>query len=152
MPNQAIIRKGVAGIPPPTQSSTPSTPREIAQQSEPRLRSGACLLKHPEAAEIVWNALRHFDGQRYRLHAWCIMPNHVHVVVSPLGDHGLPEILHSWKSFTAHAINQALGRKGEVWERESFDHLIRSADAVDRFISYTQNNPVEAGLCEHPEN
>lgn len=73
---------------------------------------GECLLARPEVADVVAGALKHFDGSRYRLHAWCVMPNHVHVVFQPLDGHTLPEILHSWKSFTAKQTNRLLGRTG----------------------------------------
>jgi len=62
---------------------------------------GACWLKMPSVAKLVADALAHFDNQRYKLVAWCIMPNHVHVVLNPIQGHDLPAILHSWKSFTA---------------------------------------------------
>ena len=75
------------------------------------------------------------------------MPDHVHVVVAPLPDHDLGSVLHSWKSYTAHLINLRTHRSGPVWQRESFDHLIRSAEDFDRFITYVEDNPVAAGLC-----
>ncbi len=126
-------------------------PRAIAESSEPPLTLGACILRDAALAGIVRDALLHFDGRRYHLHAWCIMPNHVHAVVTPWGEHTLSEILHSWKSFTAHAINKARGTRGDVWERESFDHLLRSSESLCRFVDYVEQNPVEAGLCADPE-
>ena len=106
----------------------------------------------PDVAEIVQNALLHFEGERYRLHAWCIMPNHVHLVVQPLAEHQLKDILHSWKSFTATKINHLLKRDGALWERESFDHLIRRAEHVEHFAQYTEHNPVAAGLTHAPQD
>jgi REP element-mobilizing transposase RayT len=73
----------------------------------------------------VADALRHFDGERYRLVAWCVMPNHVHAVVQPAAGHVLEEIVHSWKSFTAHQANKLLGRTGPFWMAEAYDHLVR---------------------------
>ena len=66
--------------------------------------SGSCVLAIPEVKKLVEESLRHFDGERYRLHEFVVAPNHVHVLVSPSGEHTLSEILHSWKSFTAHKI------------------------------------------------
>ena len=106
-----------------------------------------CVLAVPEIAEIVQNALLHFDGQRYHLSAWCIMPNHVHLIVTPIGEYTLSQILHSWKSFSANKINEFLKRKGSLWKRESFDHLIRSVDHWEAFILYIEENPVKANLC-----
>jgi REP element-mobilizing transposase RayT len=77
------------------------------------------------------------------------MPNHVHVVVTPMAGHAPSDIFHSWKSFTAHRANNLLQTKGTFWERESFDHLIRNAGQFEAFIEYVENNPVAAGLCRH---
>lgn len=80
------------------------------------------------------------------------MPNHVHAVVTPYADHSLLDILHSWKSFTAHKINRRLGRSGRVWQQETFDHLIRSPESFEKFVRYTELNPVEAGMVARPED
>lgn len=89
---------------------------------------GECLLKQPAVAELVENALKHFDGERYQLFAYAIAPNHVHALIKPLMGHTLTGILHSWKSFTAHEINKSLERKGDVWQDESYDHILRDID------------------------
>ena len=81
---------------------------------------GECWLKKAELSTIVEKALRFFDGERYWLGHFVVMPNHVHVLVRPLGEHDLSSILHSWKSFTASKINSALKREGKVWQDESF--------------------------------
>ena len=103
---------------------------------------GSCLLQEPENGDLLESALRHFDHERYRLHAWCVMPNHVHVVVEPIGDHALSEILHSWKSFTAHK----LGNGGQVWQEEYYDHLIRSEQDYQHCVRYVEDNPKRANL------
>jgi putative DNA methylase len=126
-------------------------PEDIAEQSETDITLGSCILRRPEIASIVREALLHFAGERYHLHAWCVMPNHVHVVVTPLGEHTLSQITHSWKSITAKQINKTLGMSGTVWERESFDHAIRTPEHLARFVRYTRDNPVKAGLCARPE-
>lgn len=107
---------------------------------------GACWLRESAVAQLVADALRHFDGQRYQLHAWCVMPNHVHGLVEPLSGHGLSAILHSWKSFTAKAANRTLGRTGVFWQEEYYDHLIRDADDYAHARQYGMNNPAKAGL------
>ncbi len=73
---------------------------------------GACWLRRPEIAALVQDALLHFDGERYRLLAWCLMPHHVHVVIEILGNHSLSAIVQSWKTFTARVANKELGRQG----------------------------------------
>jgi hypothetical protein len=80
------------------------------------------------------------------------MPNHVHAVVTPTDGWELSAILHSWKSFTAHQANEILKRQGTFWERESFDHLIRTFDHFEAFVRYVESNPVEARLCQAPED
>lgn len=135
----------------PASQKDPS-PEEIARSSEVPLTLGSCVLKRADVAGLVRGALLFFERQRYYLHAWCIMANHVHVVLTPLPGYGLKAILHSWKSYTATQANRLLGTRGAFWERESFDHLIRSADHLDRFIMYTEENPVTAGLCPQAED
>ncbi|HKT48098.1 MAG TPA: transposase [Candidatus Acidoferrales bacterium] len=75
--------------------------------------AGACWLAQPGIAKIVLESLKHFDGVRYRLFAWCVMPNHVHVLFQLFGEHDLANIVHTWKSFSVKAANVALGRSGE---------------------------------------
>jgi REP element-mobilizing transposase RayT len=114
---------------------------------------GACWLRRPDLADLVANALRHFDGQRYLLSAWVVMPNHVHAVLWPRPNHLLGDILRSWKGYTAHEANQRLQRMGQpFWQPESYDHWIRSDDEKARVCRYVVNNPVSAGLCAAPED
>lgn len=107
---------------------------------------GACPLRRPEVATLVETALRHFDGNRYALGRYVIMPNHVHVLVTPLGEHALPDILHSWKSYTANSINRQLGRQGRLWQEESFDRIVRDDQRLLSFDCYIAANPAQAGL------
>ncbi len=108
--------------------------------------AGSCVLAQPNVAAIVADALKHFHGKRYILGEWVVMPNHVHVVITPLGEHHLSDILHSWKSFTANAINKVLQRSGELWQHESYDHIVRSAKQLERIEQYIRENPVKAGV------
>lgn len=109
---------------------------------------GECWLRQPSIAGIVAGALRHFHGQRYDLGAFVVMPNHVHAVVSPSGEWPLEHILHSWKSFTAHKINEALHRTGAVWQDESFDHVVRDEHRLREIEDYIRQNPAKAKLRE----
>lgn len=111
---------------------------------------GSCHLKDPRAAKIVAGAIEHFEGSRYRTHAWAVMPNHVHAVIEPLEGHELSEILHSWKSFTSNKINRLEGLSGALWQAESYDHLVRSESDLARCCEYVVNNPMAAGLHEWP--
>jgi D-3-phosphoglycerate dehydrogenase len=107
---------------------------------------GACWLRQSPLADLVERALRFFDGQRYGLGDFVIMPNHVHVLVTPSGKVTLSEILHSWKSFTAKELNKSLNRSGPVWQDESFDHIVRSAAQLEKFRHYISDNPIKARL------
>ncbi|MHC4203644.1 MAG: valine--tRNA ligase [Planctomycetota bacterium] len=111
---------------------------------------GECLLRDPHLAEIVHNALKHFDGERYELVTWAVMPNHVHVILMPLADHALPKIIHSWKSFTSKQINRRLDRQGSLWMDEYYDHLIRDEDDFRNQVDYVFANPEKAGLKDWP--
>ena len=114
--------------------------------------SGACVLRDPAVAEIVHGALRFFDGQRYVLDEYVVMPNHVHVLVKPLGKHGLVDILHTWKSFTANRINQKLKLSGQVWQHESYDHIVRNEAAMQAIRRYIRENPSKgAGASSSPK-
>jgi REP element-mobilizing transposase RayT len=111
---------------------------------------GHCYMRDSHIAKIVADTIRHFHGQRYQLKAWCVMPNHVHVIFSPLGEHTLDAILHAWKSYSAHEANKLLARTGHFWQREYFDHIIRHEASLQKIRRYVQKNPQEAGLNDWP--
>ena len=102
---------------------------------------GECWLRRNDIASVVADAFKYFQGERYRLFAWCIMPNHVHVILQPLAEWQLSKIIHSWKSFTAKSANKLLKRSGSFWQSEYYDHLIRDREDFDRCIYYVWNNP-----------
>jgi type I restriction enzyme R subunit len=110
---------------------------------------GECLLRHPEAAEVVASALRHFDGDRYHLGDFVVMPNHVHLIACLLGETHIEAQCKSWKKFTAGEINRLTNRTGRFWQEESFDHLIRSVDHFEYFQRYIAENPETAKLSPH---
>jgi len=107
-------------------------------------------MRDSRVARIVADAIRHFHGQRYRLLAWCVMPNHVHVLFSPQPGHELETILHSWKSYSANKANTLLARSGPFWQREYFDHLVRDESSLRKITKYIQDNPKRAGLLNWP--
>jgi REP element-mobilizing transposase RayT len=102
---------------------------------------GRCILAQPVCKAIMESSLMHFDGVRYELGEFVVMPNHVHAIVAPIGGHRLTSILHNWKSFTAHQFNRVLPSSGRIWHRESFDHIIRSGEHLAKFETYIRNNP-----------
>jgi REP element-mobilizing transposase RayT len=113
---------------------------------------GSAVLSNPDIGEIVETALLHFDVQRYRLHAWCVMPNHVHALITPLADWTLSAITHSWKSFTSKKANALLGKQGAFWAPEYYDRAIRDNAHYTTAVDYIAKNPVKAKLCARPED
>jgi putative transposase len=113
---------------------------------------GCCILRNPAIAEMVQSSLLTFDAQRYRLLAWVVMPNHVHVLFQPIGQWTVASVVASWKKFTARKISDHQGANAEppstpVWQREYWDRYIRDAKHLERTIEYIHSNPVKAGLC-----
>jgi REP element-mobilizing transposase RayT len=108
--------------------------------------AGPCHFRNPIIAKEMADTLRYFDQKRYRLFAWCIMPNHVHVVVRLFPLENLAAVVHSWKSFSAKQANRILGAHGAFWQREHYDHLIRGEEEFERAIRYVAENPAKANL------
>ena len=113
---------------------------------------GSCMLRDERVARIMEDTLLKFDGERYRLLAWVVMPNHVHVLIEVMDGAkcSLEAVMHSWKSYTASAGNQILCRKGQFWQKEYFDRYIRDDRHFANVRAYIDNNPVAAGLARCP--
>jgi putative DNA methylase len=125
-------------------------------------------LTNPAVAAVVRSNLYHHNGAKYHLLAYCVMPNHVHVLLQPREDVPRPEdvpeqdgeaaieqsdgssplshIMHSLKSYTAHEANKILKRSGPFWQGESYDHWVRDEEELERIVEYIRYNPVKAGL------
>jgi REP element-mobilizing transposase RayT len=117
---------------------------------------GSCVLGSENARGIVETAFRHFDGERYALDDYVIMPNHVHAIVMPFctesANNGvgspLSRILHTWKSFTAKQINALNGTSGPLWRDENFDVAVRSEAHLQKYRDYIKANPDKARLSQ----
>ena len=120
--------------------------REYAELRECRLQHwldqgmGGCVLKRAELRKIVEDSLRGFDGIRYVLYAYVVMPNHVHALLMPVNGFDLNSIVAGVKKFTARRINSALGRSGTFWQRETYDHLVRNERQFAKYLSYIKAN------------
>ena len=113
---------------------------------------GACYLRDAQIARMIEENLFNFDGVKYKLHAWVVMPNHVHLLLTPRNGYALEQIVHSCKSYTANQANKILGRSGRFWFPEAFDRFIRNQRHFENTFAYIENNPVKAGLCEKPSD
>ena len=102
---------------------------------------GECLLNNLKCRDIVTQALLHFDNVRYKLVSYVIMPNHVHVVLMPYGKWMVQDIIKSIKHYSALQINRLLGRVSQVWQKESFDRIIRNEEHYLNILKYIYNNP-----------
>jgi REP element-mobilizing transposase RayT len=103
-----------------------------------------------EARDLVLRSCVHDHGQRYQLHAAVVMPEHVHLLLTPLVDekgwpYGLPAILKLIKGVSARATNKLSGSSGPVWQEESFDHVLRSQESFEDKLEYIRQNPVRPG-------
>ena len=107
---------------------------------------GDCVLRSSSLSQLVANSLMHFDGSRYHMGDFVIMPNHVHLLAS----FATPDVLRtqcsSWLRYTARCINRQLGRRGRFWQQEPFDHLVRSNTQYEYLRQYIRDNPVKANL------
>jgi REP element-mobilizing transposase RayT len=108
---------------------------------------GSCLLRDQRAARIVVDCLLRFDGDRYDLISWCVMPNHVHILVHLREGWTLSKIVQNWKTISSKQIGLLFGFTGRLWQPEYFDRLMRDDDHLRRTIQYIENNPVKARLC-----
>ncbi len=102
---------------------------------------GECVLKDKRIRDVVTDVILYSDGVKYDIYAFVIMPNHVHILLTPRDGNTVQRIVGDWKSASSHKINILSDRKGAVWERESFDHLVRNADDFNGYLDYITENP-----------
>jgi putative transposase len=112
------------------------------------------ILHRPDLTDVISLAYKYFDNRYYELLSYCIMPNHVHVLIIPILQSDVPvvslaHINYSWKRYTANKINKILNRKGSFWQAESYDHLISSDHEFYHTIEYIIDNPVKAGFVQN---
>jgi REP element-mobilizing transposase RayT len=131
---------------------------ERAQRMEQKIQGwldkgyGECFLRIPEVASLVKETLFQLAQTLYTLHAWVIMPNHVHLLLSPYGETSLSNLLGRIKGRTSCAANRNLRRTGRFWHPDYFDRYIRDEEHFQRVRNYIENNPYTAGLCTTPED
>ena len=111
----------------------------------------------PQARDAILEHCLHDNGTRYQLHAAVVMPEHVHLLLTPLQDtedwpYGLPATLKLIKGASARSVNKLCGSDGPVWQEESFDHVLRSQESREEKLEYIRQNPVRRGLVKRPED
>lgn len=132
-----------------------TTRRELASRTEKYLDAGhgSCILKNPVAAIIVQEALLFVHGRKCEMHCWCVMPNHVHLVMTPFDGVSVGKVMGPLKGFCAHEIHAKLGgESGRLWQPESYDRVVRDAAHFERVVKYIERNPVKARLCGRAED
>ena len=107
---------------------------------------GSCLLRDPEAAKHVAAALEFHHGRNMHCGDFVIMPNHVHALVAPSPGKALERLLQSVKRYSAVRINALAGRTGTLWQKESYDHIVRDEAELGRIRLYIENNPAKEHL------
>jgi hypothetical protein len=137
-----------ASVMPSIRRAANASSEEFKEEMDAHLDKGYgdCWLGRPEVATVVNTALLFFDGQRYDLHHWVVMPNHVHAMLRVYPGHPLAGLVHLWKSFTANAANRLLGRTGDFYQHGYFDRVMRSEEHFFNTAHYIEENPVKAGL------
>src|SRR5882724_530260 len=106
---------------------------------------GECWLARPQVAQVVEQVLREGDGTDFGLHAWVLMPNHIHLVVD-VWTLPLSRLVQKWKGRSARMANEVIKRAGRFWQQDYYDTVIRDSGHLSRSIRYTEQNPVKAGL------
>lgn len=122
--------------------------REYTRRAEAWLDEGhgACYFRERRWADDLRERLHHFDGERYQLFCWVIMPNHCHLVIRPFDGWELEDLLGAMKGVTARHINAAVQGSGELWQQESYDRIIRDGEHLLKVIHYIGRNPAQANL------
>ncbi len=111
------------------------------------------LLQRDDIREVIAESFHYFDNQRYKLLAYSIMPNHIHVLILPKTQENgdifpIQHIIYTWKKYTALAINRLIGKTGNFWQKEGYDHLVRDDSELANVLNYILMNPVKAGLVQ----
>ncbi len=145
---EALRAEWLKQCPCPSDEEVETHAVEIMQRVDKWLDQGygSCVLRQPYVADIAESCLRHFQGVRYSLFSYAIMPNHIHACVRPLQEWKLADVLKGWKSVSSRQINRVLGQHGQRWQQESFDRIVRDSAHLRRIVRYIEGNPEKASV------
>ena len=110
---------------------------------------GACYLRRTDVRREVVRCLLHFDGTRYDIDSFVVMPNHVHILMTPSAGYDLSKLIQGFKGVRARSCNRLIGRNGKFWMDESYDRVVRDPNELMAFRDYIAQNPTKAGLKQH---
>ena len=122
--------------------------QEITNKTERWLDHGygSCVLRETRFSQMMLDSLLHFQDQRLFTSCCVVMPNHVHAIIQPIHGHELEDCLQRIKQYVALRVNRTIGRKGALWEEESYDRIIRDEEHLWNIVQYIGKNPKNAGL------
>jgi putative transposase len=103
-----------------------------------------------EEARVVLEHIKQGHGRFYELAAAVVMPDHAHIILRPNDDQTLSSVMKGIKGVSAHKVNALLGTRGQVWQDESYDRLLRDEQEYMQKLHYTLKNPLKKGLCADP--
>ena len=141
----------IADHPPPWDEETEMEYHRLFSAEMDRMLDaghGECVLRNREYADTVRQEFERSDGLRYMLHAYVVMPNHAHLLLSLADGVALDKVVGSWKRKSARKINESLGKRGALWQKDYFDRIIRSWEHMLRVARYVRRNPAKAKLRE----
>jgi putative transposase len=107
---------------------------------------GECVLRNLKCRDALAKSLSLFDGERFLMHSWVAMPNHVHVLFSLVEGGSLEKVIGGWKGYSAKDINTVTGKEGALWQKDYFDRIIRNWEHMFRVAKYIRRNPEKAKL------
>ncbi len=107
---------------------------------------GECVFRNLNCRDALAKSLSLFDGERFLMHSWVAMPNHVHVLFSLVEGGSLEKVIGGWKGYSARDINVVMGNEGSLWQKDYFDRIIRDWEHMFRVAKYIRRNPEKAKL------
>ena len=151
---QHVVFRTFGSLPAAVIAALPVDPASKRSAIDAHLDDLTCgnVLADPAVAKMVEDTMFHFDGERYGLLAWCVMPNHVHAVVQQRDGWNLGSVVKSWKVASTRHFNLRHGTSGSLWALDFYDRFMRNENHLAQTLGYVEANPVRAGLVRFASN